>query len=456
VGSTGKSLSLRSRTTAVATLMCAAVLGAGSVLLITTLDRHLTDSSEELSRARAQDLVDQAAAGELPQVLRNVNDDGVAQVIAADGTVLAASPNIGGRGPIVAPSVPAAGESRTIRAPDDNETETYRVWVETGTAPAGQVTVVVGSSLEAVHEATGALRRTLLIGGPLVLVALALVMWFALGRALARLDRIRAEVDAIGHDQLERRVADDGRRDEVGRLAATMNRMLSRLDESVQRQRRLVADVSHDLQGPLAAQRLSLELAPASPSAVEADVLRDEVLGATGEMERLVDDLLVLAAADEGVPAPTTAVDLDAVVLEEVARARAGGRVLVDTSGVSAGPVHANPTELRRVVRNLLDNAMAHASSRVDLRLRVADGLVVLDVADDGPGVPEGERELVFERFHRGDPSRSRDSAGTGLGLAIARTLAERADGTLVLVDGVVAGSPGACFRLSLPLLSQP
>jgi len=451
VASAGRSFSLRSRTTAVATLLCAVVLGAGSVLLVTTLDRHLTDSSEELSTARARDLLDQMDAGELPQVLRNVNDDGVAQVIAADGTVLAASPNIGGRGPIVAPDGPAGGERRTIRAPDDNETETYRVWVESGPTPAGQVTVVVGSSLEAVQEATSALRRTLVIGGPLVLIALAVVVWLALGRALARLDRIRAEVDAIGQDQLDRRVADDGRRDEVGRLAATMNRMLSRVDESVQRQRRLVADVSHDLQGPLAAQRLSLELALASPRAVDPDVLRHEVLGATGEMERLVDDLLVLAAADEGAPAPTAAVDLDAVVLEEAARVRTGGRVLVDTSGVSAGPVHANPTELRRVVRNLLDNAVAHASSRVDLRLRATDARVVLDVADDGPGVPVEERERVFDRFHRGDPSRSRGSAGTGLGLAIARTLADRADGTLVLVDE----GPGACFRLSLPLLSR-
>jgi signal transduction histidine kinase len=452
----GLSLSLRTRTTAVATLLCAVVLGAGSVLLVTTLDRHLTESSEELSTARAQDLLDQAAAGELPEVLRNVNDDGVAQVIAVDGTVLAASPNIQGRAAIVAPDGPAAGVRRTIRAPDDAETETYRVWEESGPTPTGQVTVVVGSSLEAVHEATTALRRTLVIGGPVVLFALALVVWLALGRALARLDRIRAEVDAIGHDQLDRRVADDGRRDEVGRLAATMNRMLSRVDESVQRQRRLVADVSHDLQGPLATQRLSLELALASPDAVgtdavDSEVLRHEVLGATGEMERLVDDLLVLAAADEGAPAPTTAVDLEAVVLEEVARVRSGARVPVDTSGVSAGPVHANPTELRRVVRNLLDNAVTHAASRVDLRLGTTDARVVLDVADDGPGVPVDERERVFERFHRGDPSRSRGSAGTGLGLAIARTLAERADGTLVLVDE----GPGACFRLSLPLLSR-
>jgi signal transduction histidine kinase len=445
-------LSLRVRATAVATLLCALVLAAGGLLLVTTLDRHLTAGSDDLSRSRVRDLLDQAASGELPTVLRNVNDDAVAQVLASDGTVLAASPNIEGKGPIVATGAPADGERRTIRAPDDSETEEYRVWVQSGPGAGGQVsqvTVVEGSSLEAVHEATATLRRTLLVGVPLAAVVLGLVIWLVLGGALARLDRIRAEVDAIGPDQLERRVPSDGRSDEVGRLAATMNRMLVRVDASAQRQRRLVADISHDLQGPLAAQRVSLELALATPGS-DPELLRRDVLGATGEMERLVDDLLVLAAADEGAPADTSAVDLDAVVLEEAARARHSGSATVDTARVSAGPVRGNPSELRRVVRNLVDNAVTHAGSRVELRLESHDGHVVLDVMDDGPGVPADEREQVFERFHRGDPARTRGAPGTGLGLAIARSLAERAGGRLELLEG----GPGARFRLTLPLLS--
>ena len=443
-------MSLRTRATLVATLLCALVLSAGGLLLVTTLDRHLTTSNDDLSRSRVRDLLDQAAADELPDVLRNVNDDSVAQVLAADGTVLAASANIEGRGAIVAPGGPAAGERRTIQAPDDSETETYRVWVQSGPGPGGAVTVVEGSSLESVRETTAALRRFLLIGVPIFVVALGLVMWLVLGRTLARLDRIRAEVDAIGHDQFERRVPDDGRRDEVGRLAATMNRMLARVDASAQRQRRLVADVSHDLQGPLAAQRVSLELALSAPDVIDVEVLRRDVLGTTSEMEHLVDDLLVLAAADEGEPSVATPVDLDAVVLEEAARARSTGVAEIDTSQVSAGPVRANPSELRRVVRNLLDNAASHAESRVVLKVEVADERVTLDVVDDGPGVPTAERDRIFERFHRGDPSRTRGGKGTGLGLAIARSLAERAAGSLELVDD---GRPGAHFRLTLPVL---
>lgn len=442
--------SLRSRATAVATLLCALVLIGGSVTLVGTLDRQLTSSRDDLSRSRVRDLIDRAAAGELPAVVRNVNEDSVAQVFTEDGRVVSASANIQGQPPIVSAPTSPKGGARTIRAPDDAEIETYRVWVQSGRGPDGRLTVVEGTSLESVQEATSALRRALVVGVPLALLALCLVMWLVLGRALARLDRIRAEVDAVGHDQLDRRLPDDGRRDEVGRLVSTMNRMLGRVDLSVQRQRRFVADASHDLQGPLTAQRLSLELAVGSPEPVDKDILRDDVLGATGQMERLVGDLLVLASVDEDAQVPTVPVDLDEIVLEEAMRSGGAGSAVIDTAQVSAGPVHGNPGELRRIVRNLLDNAVRHARSRVELHVYVAHGRVCLEVADDGPGVPEDERELIFRRFHRGDPARTRGSAGTGLGLAIARSLAERAGGTLELVDD---NGLGATFRLSLPVL---
>ena len=179
-------------------------------------------------------------------------------------------------------------------------------------------------------------------------------------------------------------------------------------------------------------------------------MLRSEVLGATAQMEQLVDDLLVLATADEGPPVRATAVDLDAVVLEEATRARNATDKIVDTTRVSAGPVRANAGELRRIVRNLLDNACSNARTRVELRVAVVGEEVVLDVLDDGSGVPAADRELVFERFQRGDPARSRRVPGTGLGLPIARSLAERIGGRVELAED----GPGTRFRLTLPLLS--
>lgn len=333
-------------------------------------------------------------------------------------------------------------------APDDDETERYRLWAGAGGSPDGPVVVYVGSSLESVREASGTLRQSLLVGGPLVLVLLAAGTWLVLGGALRRVDRIRVEVDEITEDRLDRRVPESGVQDEVGRLATTMNRMLGRLQASRDRQQAFVADVSHDLQSPLASQRAQLEVARAHPESTDVDALTSDLLATTAGMEQLVHDLLFLAASDANAPAaPPSDLDLEDVALEEAARARGAARVALDTSQVSAAPVRANRSEVQRIVRNLLDNALAHARSSVTLVVTTDGPFALLEVLDDGPGVPESERELVFDRFRRGDAARSRHHAGSGLGLPIARTLAERNGGSLDLVpDG-----PGGHFALRLP-----
>lgn len=443
--------SLRVRATLFGTLAFAALLVLGSVLLIATLESRLTDASDQLSRSRVDDLLALASTGDLPTSLRNVDGNGVAQVVAADGGVLAASPNIEGRAAIGDARPGAHLGTATFRAPDDSETETYRFWFASGPSPEGTVTVYVGDSLETVSEASAALRRSLWLGVPVVVVLLGVVIWLLLGRALGRLDRIRAEVDRISEESLDTRVAGDGVDDEVGRLAATMNAMLERLDVAARRQRDFVADVSHDLQSPLAAQRVALEVALARPGEVDTDRLRDEVLGATTDMEHLVGDLLVLASMDASTTSVPALMDLDTLVLEEAARARAGGGVELDTSAVSAAPAYANPDDVRRVVRNVLDNAVAHARTTVVLTVGAGDdaappGSALLLVADDGSGIPAASRDRVFERFYREEASRTR-SGGSGLGLAIARGLAERNGGRLDLV----AADRGTTVRLLLP-----
>jgi signal transduction histidine kinase len=437
---------LRTRATLLGVVVSALLLSAGAVLLASTLENRLTDASDQLSRSRVEDLLELAESGDLPAELRTVNDDGVAQVVGPDGTVLAASPNIGGRPAIADLDATASPRVATFTAPDDAETETYRVWYAAGPSADGTVTVYVGSSLEAVDEASAALRRALWIGVPVAVLALGTLLWLLIGRSLARLDRIRAEVDRISAENLHARVPGGAVDDEVGRLAATMNAMLERLDAAAQRQHDLIADVSHDLQSPLAAQRVALELALTYPDHVDLWSLHTEVLGATADMESLVRDLLVLAAADAGQVAEPALVDLDELVLEEAIRARTTSRVPIDTSGVSAAPAWANPDDVRRIARNLLDNAAAHAATGVRVAVEVdGDGRARLDVVDDGPGVPEEHRARIFERFHRVDTARSR--GGSGLGLAIARSLTERSGGDLCLVPG----STGAHFRLVLP-----
>jgi signal transduction histidine kinase len=439
-------LSLRLKATLLGTVAFAILLAGGSLLLVRTLESRLTDASDELSRARVTDLLGLARTGALPATLRNVDDNSVAQVVGPGGAVLAASPNVTGD-PAIAdlPATPTP-RSSTFRAPDDQETETYRVWYASGPTPTGTATVFVGDSLEAVSEASGALRRSLWVGVPIVTVLLGSVTWLLLGRALGRLDRIRSEVDRISEDTPDARVAGDGVPDEVGRLAATMNAMLDRLQQAAQRQRDFVADVSHDLQSPLAAQRLALEVALARPEGIDTEALRTDVLGATADMERLVGDLLVVASLDAATTSEPTLIDLDSLVLEEAARARAGSRVPVDTSTVSAAPAYANADDVRRVARNLLDNGIAHARTGVQLVVDDGEGWAQLFVIDDGPGVPPEHRARIFDRFYRAEAARSRDG-GSGLGLSIARGLAERNGGRLDLLD-----SPdGTTMRLLLP-----
>ena len=447
----GSWATLRTRTTILATALTAITLVAGGVALVLALQGRLTVSGDGLSRSRVTDLLVLAERGQLPTTVQNIDDDGVEQVVSADGRVLAASANVAGQPAIADVDADAEPEVHTLVAPDDDEIEEYRMWVAQGPSPDGPVTVYVGSSLESVSEATRALRNALLVGVPLALLLLAGALWWVLGRALRRVDRIREEVDGIDEDRLGHRVPESGVDDEVGRLAATMNRMLERLDAAQTRQRTFVADASHDLQSPLAAQRAQLEVSLAHPGQTDTATLGREILATTAQMERLVRDLLFLAAAEAGATGPRSVpLDLEDVALEEASRALTGAAVAIDTSRVSAAPAVADRDDVERIVRNLLDNALAHARTAVEVRASAEPEGARLDVIDDGPGIAEADRERIFDRFHRGDPARSRHTAGSGLGLAIARTLAERNGGTLVLADS--AGGPaGAHFFLRLP-----
>lgn len=447
---------VRVRTTLLATLATAAVLVAASFALMSLLTKELTESGDSTSQARVRDLLDAAADGSLPATIDPGDDESVAQVVAADGTVLAASGNVEGQPALVTPvSTSGELEQDTIVGPDDDETELYRIWYADGETPDTSVTVVVGRSLESVEEASAAARRLVLVGVPLVLVLLAVAVWLAVGRALRRIDGITTAVAGIGANELHRRVPETGVDDEVGRLATTMNRMLGRLEESSDRQRDFVADASHDLQSPLTGLRTQLEVGLARPNEVDVEDWARRLLATSTEMELLVGDLLALAI-EEGTDEPVRRdlLDLDALVLEEAARARPATEVTIDTSGVSAAPMEGEAASLRRLVRNLLENAVRHAASEVRLGLTTRPDHVDLDVVDDGPGVDAGDRDRVFDRFFRADPARqpgTRGSGGgSGLGLAIVRQVAERHGGTVTLLPGTP--DEGAHFRVTLPI----
>jgi signal transduction histidine kinase len=306
----------------------------------------------------------------------------------------------------------------------------------------------VAASLEDVEDSTAALLTPLLVGLPLVLLLVGATTWMVATRALAPVERIRREVEQITGARLDRRVPEPRSRDEIHRLARTMNQMLGRLEESRDRQQQFVADASHELRSPLASIRQTADVARSHPDALPEGELADAVLEESARMQRLVEQLLLLTRNDEGAGSQAYHdVDVDDLVLAEAGRVRRTG-LAVDSSGVGAGRVRGNRLALTQVVRNLVDNAVRHAASTMAVAVREDRHTVELVVEDDGPGIPEEQRERVFERFVRLDEARARDDGGSGLGLAIVRDIVAAHGGT-VLVSTSPLG--GARFVVRLP-----
>lgn len=438
---------MRVRTTAVAVVVVGVALVIGGATLVRLLESSLTDQVRTTAELRAADVAGVLEAGTPPRSLAVSDDeDLVIQVIDARGRVVISSENINGEGPL-ADLEPGTG--RRVGATSVGEEHSFLLTATAAEAPSGRFVVLVGRSNELVNESTALVTAILLGGVPLLLVLVGVTTWAVVGRALAPVDAIRREVDEVSGRELHRRVPDPDTGDEIARLAATMNRMLDRLEVSQARQRRFTSDASHELRSPVATIRHHAEIALAHPGqGTDAD-LAEVVLAEDLRIERLVEDLLFLAQADERTLGISRGVlDLDDLVFDEAARLRATTDLRVDVSGVSGGRVTGDATQLRRVLRNLCDNAARHARSTIWLSLEGADARVVLRVTDDGQGVAAPERERVFERFVRLDEARARDDGGSGLGLAITAEIVTAHGGTVT-----VSESPGGGARFEVVLL---
>ena len=435
--------SLRFRITALAGMAVLAVLTAAAVGLVLTHRGFVTRSLDETLGDRADVVADRLRTGKVVSSGDLPTDDVVVQVVAGDGSVLAASRDL----------PPRRIWSDTPR----RTTVTDGTMPNTGTdarvlaTPVGDATVHVAGTLEDVEASTTALMRSLLVAVPAVSVLLAAMVWWLVGRVLRPVEAIRAEVDRISAVDLDRRVPEPATRDEIARLAHTMNSMLERLAVAADRQRRFVADAAHELRSPLARMRAELEVDAAHPETADPTATAAAVRAETRTLQRLVDDLLLLARGDAGAldRGRRATVDLDEVVHQGVAAVRAAGERRVDIGPVTPVQVDGDAEQLQRVVANLLDNAVRHARDRILVTLREEpDGWAELVVADDGPGVPPADQERVFERFTRLDEARSARDGGAGLGLAIAREIAQRHGGSVAIGP---EGAPGARFVLRLP-----
>jgi signal transduction histidine kinase len=225
------------------------------------------------------------------------------------------------------------------------------------------------------------------------------------------------------------------RRDEISALAVTMNEMLSRLQAGHQAQQRFLGDASHELRSPLTTIISGLEVARAHPELLDAELATNTLLPEAHRMRLLIDDLLVLLRADEH----SLMLRKEPVALEELAevearRARRSVGCTIHTD-ISPACLIGDSAALSRVIRNLVDNAVRHAKSRIDIETGSRDGIATISVSDDGPGIAPAERSRVFERFVRLDSDRARSSGGSGLGLAIVAELVAAHGGTVSILD---------------------
>jgi signal transduction histidine kinase len=442
-------LSVRARTTLAATVVVGLALAFGVAALLLVLRHSLVAGIDAGIRIRAGVVADSLRRGSPPTALPTADSESaLVQVLDPAGRVVWASPNVEGESVLISSPPSADGRIRTASGLPVGEGGRFRVLAEPIDTPGGRETIVVAASLASVDRSVALVGGALALGAPALLAVVALMTWVSAGRALSPVEEIRAQVAEISMQDLDRRVLEPAATDEVGRLARTMNQMLDRLRASAVRQRQFVSDASHELRSPLAGMRAELEVALADREHADWPVTAGEVLEDVNRLQRLVDQLLVLARADEGAPLRSGPVDLDELVLREARRVRERGGLPVDVRAVSGARVRGDADRLRQVVRNLIDNAALHARSGVTVGLQADGPTAVLTVADDGPGIAPADRERIFERFTRLDEARAADRGGHGLGLAIVKEIVVAHGGTIGVEDAPV----GARLVVRLPL----
>jgi two-component system, OmpR family, sensor kinase len=437
-------LPLRIRLALVFSVAMALVLAGAGWFAYERVGSDLNQALDQQLRGRAQDLSALVRrGGSLRATDGRLVEQGesFAQVVAADGSVLDATPPLGVK------SLLDAGELARAR---DGAVFVNRPSVPGLDEPARMLAVpldgrvlVAGTTRENRAETLNSVRDAFLVGGPVALLLASLAGYALAGAALRPIEAMRRRAADISTSSLDERLPVGEAGDEVSRLGKTLNEMLSRIEGGVLRERRFVADASHQLRTPLSLltteldlalrrSRLSEELRHALQSAAES----------TGRLSRLADGLLLLARADDG-RMPLKAEETDVADLVHEVGERFGVRV-------EAEPlvVRADRLRLEQALTNMLDNAVRHGSGDVLLIAHRRNGSVEMHVLDEGAGFPDGFLEHAFERFSRADPS---GLDGSGLGLAIVETIAAAHGG-----EAHAANRPegGADVWLALPLRS--
>ncbi|MEU9832214.1 HAMP domain-containing sensor histidine kinase [Streptosporangium sp. NPDC048047] len=445
--------SLRGRATLITVLIFALVLGIGALATSTALRskalNYTTDNAARAARLAVREVHQGVPGGVIPT-------DTVSRLQAVDraGRVVAASPMMEGKPPI-SRAWPGPDDTRVVdtpcvTVPAAGQTCFVAVGLEDRSSPYGDVMVYAAER-----------KPPLLLGHTLegVLAAFCLALlglvgwgtWWLVGRALEPVRRMRAEMAEIAVSGLSRRIAVPASGSELSTLIESINGTIDRLEHARDMERRFASDASHELRTPLTGLRTKLELALAAPDSEDPATAMRSALKDAERLQSVIEDLLTLTRLDSGLRLDHHRVDLTELVTSEMEQRPSRHEVLLRLHPDVA--VRGDRLQLCRVLTNLLANAERHAAGMIEINVCRTGDDAVLEVVDDGHGVPEADRERIFQRFTRLDTARSREAGGTGLGLSIARDIATAHGGTLYATDR--PRGEGARFVLKLPLLDD-
>jgi signal transduction histidine kinase len=437
-----------------ATVVFVALTAAGAILAA-VLYRSMLSGIDSTAAARVGDVaadLEAGGAGGLDPALLSTDERILAvQVITPAGTVVRRSPSAPD-----SPMVPISeiGDGLHIGMPaHDSPYGQIRFSAQTVDGPGGRYTVLVGEGSQVVFATVKAVVIALALAAPIVVVVSAAMTYVLVSRSMRSVDAIRSRVAEISTSDLTERVPVPEKRDEISALALTMNEMLARIEAGHSAAQRFVGDASHELRSPLTTIISALEVAVAHPELLNGELAKTTLIPEAHRMQALVDDLLLLARADErGLTMAHEDVDMDDLVTVEAERLSKDTSLDVRTD-VTPTRIVGDPVRLSRMLRNLLDNAARHATSQVSVVADSCGAHAVLTVDDDGPGIGPADRERVFGRFVRLDTNRSRSAGGAGLGLAIVREIVAAHQGVVTITD-----RPGGGTRVTvqLPLAYAP
>ncbi len=427
-------------------------LVGGSFLLLEAYERQLTSNLDVSLEQQVADRVALLENGGSKSLLTTVlQDEAFVWIGDADGTVTAQG---GAIVPLENPVPDVVGSTATIdllveeRKPDEIEKEVMELRIASGSASTGQV-VLAGAELEVIDETVSGLVRLFAIAVPIITAIVGALAWFITGRALQPVASIQTQASAITGATLGDRVPVPDSGDEIEDLATTVNQMLDRIESHDTAIRQFSSDASHELKSPIANIRALVETRSADGD--DWPAIKNKLTSETDRLRDLVDNLLFLAShRDDSRVTDRVPVPLDELLFSEAELVSATTSLRVDLSNIEPVTVSGSPTDLSRLIRNLVDNAVRFAHQRMALSLSTNEaGNVVLVVADDGPGVPPHDRERVFDRFTRLDESRARNNGGTGLGLSIVAQIATAHGGSVSMSESEVLG--GALVEVHLP-----